>query len=76
MISPGSWLKAEKVPTKGFADRPGWHCCEAPSAPHLTMLGREWWKVEINDFYEVVRPKNQGGKWLIANEMKLIEPVH
>ena len=48
------WLKAEFIPTKGFADRPGWHAGILPIAPHLrqTATGRikpdrVWAEVEI-----------------------------
>ena len=35
----GKWITSEEKPTKGFAFRPGWHCCEKPLAPHLTKKG-------------------------------------
>lgn len=71
----GEWLIAENHPTKGYAERPGWHCCNEPNTPHLSMEGRQWLKVEIDDFYEFKRPKNQGGTWLIAKQMKIIEEI-
>lgn len=71
----GKWLVAENHPTKGYANRPGWHCCNKPEASHLSMGGRQWLKVEIKDYYEFKRPKNQGGTWLIAKQMKIIEEV-
>jgi len=71
----GKWLVAENHPTKGYANRPGWHCCNKPEAPHLSMNGRQWLKVEIKDYYEFKRPKTQGGVWLIAKQMKIIEEV-
>ena len=68
------WLKAENIPTKGFAVRPGWHT--APSkAPYLSEKDRIWMEVEIKNYYKFDRPKNQGGYWLIANEMKVIGPA-
>jgi hypothetical protein len=39
------------------------------------MNGRQWLKVEIKDYYEFKRPKTQGGTWLIAKQMKIIEEV-
>ncbi len=51
----GEWIKAEYIPTKGFAERPGWHTSTLPSAPHLlkkdgTMdSSRVWAEVEISD---------------------------
>lgn len=49
----GQWLKAEFIPTKGYAQRPGWHAGVLPTAPHLmkkdgTMPSdRVWAEVEI-----------------------------
>lgn len=31
----GVWLHAEFHPTKGFAERYGWHCTYFPRAPYL-----------------------------------------
>jgi hypothetical protein len=71
----GKWLRAEDIPTKGFAHRPGWHAGREPNAPHLTSKGRVWYRVEIKDFITFKRPTNQGGEWLIANWIKVIEPL-
>jgi hypothetical protein len=49
IVSPKKWLKAESHKTKGFAFRPGWHCCSRPVAPHLSMNGRVWCEVEIQE---------------------------
>ena len=67
------WLNAEPHPTKGFAFRPFWHCTSLPIAPHLSMKGRVWVKVEIDDFIEYNRPALQGGKWFLAKRIKLLE---
>jgi hypothetical protein len=69
----GEWLDAEEHPTKGFAFRPGWHCCSERNAPHLSKIGRVWVKVEIEDYQEIQRPERQGGVWFLANRMKVIE---
>lgn len=51
----GVWLRAKHVPTKGYADRPGWHCGVLPTAPHLLQKNgklakdRVWAEVEIGD---------------------------
>jgi hypothetical protein len=51
----GQWIVAEHIPTKGFAERPGWHSGSTPFAPHLmkkdgTMpTNRVWAEVEIPD---------------------------
>lgn len=47
-IYPGDTLKAKAHRTKGFKFRPGWHVCEKPYAPHLSMRGRKWFKVEMS----------------------------
>lgn len=65
------WLKAGCYPTKGFAVRPGWHCCSKPEAPHLSPKGRVWIKVKIKDYEEHKRPEAQGGLWYVANYMKV-----
>lgn len=75
MIPIGEWVQAECWPTKGYAVRPGWHTTSKPEAPHLSMEGRVWMKVEIKDVEELVRPKNQGGLWYIAQEMKVLGEV-
>lgn len=72
-IPPNKWMKAKAVPTKGFAFRPGFHCCEKPKAPHLSMEGRVWCKVKIKGFTEYIRPKTQGGLWYTANRLKVVE---
>ena len=69
----GKWLKSECIPTKGFAVRPGWHCTANPVAPHLSMKNRVWVKVEIKNYEEFMRPESQGGLWLLANDMKILE---
>ena len=74
-IPMGKWLPAEDHPTKGFAHRPGWHCTNQPKAPHLSMKNRKWFQVEIKEWTELKRPKNQGGMWFLANYMKIIKSV-
>ena len=71
-IPVGEWLRAEACPTKGFAFRPGWHCCAQPAAPHLGTRGRVWCEVEINEFAPFVRPASQGGLWYLAQEMRVV----
>ena len=68
-----TWLEAEEIPTKGYSIRKGWHCLSEPIAPHLSTKGRIWMKVEIEDYYEFNRPKSQGGKWFIANKIKILD---
>ena len=66
------WLEAQSYPTKGFALRPGWHCTHKPLAPHLSMVGRRWFKVRILDFEVLQRPIKQGGRWYIAGLIKIL----
>jgi hypothetical protein len=71
-IHSGIWLTAESHPTKGFAVRPGWHCTLKPLAPHLSMKGRVWCLVVVDDCVEYTRPARQGGKWVLAQNMYLV----
>jgi hypothetical protein len=34
-VPVGEWVKADSIPTKGYAVRPGWHAGELPVGPHL-----------------------------------------
>jgi len=70
-IPVGEWLEAEEHPTKGYAFRPGWHCCRRPVAPHLSEKGRVWAEVEIEDITEMHRPEHQGGLWYLGGKMKV-----
>lgn len=76
----GEWLEAEVHPTKGFALRPGWHCTLKPCAPHLAMNPvsgppRVWVKVEIEDYEFFTRPAAQGGRWALAQRMRILEVI-
>jgi len=75
VIPVGEWLQAEDHPTKGYAHRPGWHACMGVVAPHLTMKGRIWCEVEIEDFVELKRPDSQGTKWFLAKRMKVVRQL-
>jgi len=72
VIEPDTWLDAEKVVTKGYAVRPGWHCCSKKEAPHLSKEGRVWRIVEIDDVEVHERPHTQGGLWYVAQKMKVL----
>ena len=74
-IQKGVLYGAESHPTTGYAYRPGWHCCNSPSAPHLSSKDRVWCKVDIQDYTKHVRPVNQGGVWYTANFMSIIEEL-
>ncbi len=66
------WMKAENIPTKGYAVRPGWHVLPQPVAPHLKTEGRVWVEVEIKDFERFSRPESQGGEWWLAKHMRIL----
>ena len=54
----GIWIKAEHIPTKGFAVRSGWHIgANLPSAPHL---------IGANGTYVSKRGKNFERVWAIV----------
>lgn len=69
------WMTAKRIPTKGFAIRPGWHTMEKMKAPHLSKKNRVWYKVEIENFDEIIRPESQGGKWFLAKNMRIVREV-
>lgn len=75
-IPVGEWLDAEDHPTKGFAHRPGWHCCLKPEAPHLSNKGRVWCEIEFDNYELFDRPASQGGQWVLAKKMKVIRICH
>ncbi len=74
-VPVGQWIEAGCHPTKGYALRPGWHCCSEKRAPHLRQGGdRVWAQVEVGgQITEFQRPWNQGGLWLLATRMKVIQ---
>lgn len=72
-VPVGEWLEAEDHPTKGYAHRPGWHAAPTKHAPHLSEKGRVWCKVLLEGVREYPRPKSQGGTWLLANRLKVLE---
>jgi hypothetical protein len=74
----GKTYQAEDHPTKGFAHRPGWHCCFKPVAPHLNMVlktgeRRVWAEVEVENTTVYNRPESQGGSWVLADKMTIIK---
>ncbi len=70
------WLEAENHPTKGFKERPYWHCTSQPNAPHLSTKNRVWIKIEMENFEEFQRPEQQGGLWYLAKRIKLLEIIN
>jgi len=75
VIVPNVWLPAKAHRTKGFAFRPGWHCCSTPNAPHLKMEGRVWCMVAIEDCKSILRPAAQGGQWYLAKRLMLLQEL-
>lgn len=73
-LSIGEWLQSESHPTKGYVYRPFWHCTSKPHAPHLSLKGRQWYEVEIEEFEIFNRPDNQGGIWYLSKQIKIIKP--
>lgn len=70
-----TWYEAGFHPKVGYAVRRGWHCTLKPGAPHLSNKGRVWCKVEVEDFTYFTRPESQGGKWLLAKKLKVLEEL-
>jgi hypothetical protein len=80
VVPIGEWLQAEPHRTRGYAFRPGWHVCPRPVAPHLKLRlangeQRVWYRVEIKDYTVEERPASQGGRWCLAQWMKVLGPV-
>ena len=78
VVPVGELLPAEDHPTKGYAHRPGWHACTEQHAPHLKMNlasgeRRVWCRVELTDVLVEHRPESQGGKWYLAQGLKVVE---
>lgn len=69
----GQWLDAETHPTKGFAVRHGWHAALRPVAPHLSEKGRVWCRVALEGAKLYKRPESQGGTWVIAERLKVLD---
>ena len=63
-------------PTKGFAVREGWHICQKPNAPHLSMKNRRWYVVEFTgSIKKYNRPESQGGLWYTSRYIKILKPL-
>jgi hypothetical protein len=72
-IEVGRTYEAEDHPTKGYAHRPGWHLAKQPVAPHLSTKGRVWCRVQYTGGVEYPRPESQGGCWILARTMRVVE---
>lgn len=69
------WYRAKNYRPKTLKERPGFHCLPEPKAPHLSTKGRVWCEVEIKDFTTLDRPESQGGKWLLANHLRIVREL-
>jgi len=75
-VPVGKWMWAKENPTPGFAVRKGWHACVTPEAPHLAKGDdRVWCKVELYGYRFFERPAAQGGRWILANRMRVLEEI-
>ena len=80
IIPIDEWLEAEDHPTNGFAHRKGFHCTFTPHAPHLKEQlsngeKRVWVECEVEDYHTYDRPESQGGRWILADRMKVIKII-
>lgn len=76
ILEINKWLTAKSYPTKGFKERPYFHCTLNPVAPHLSHKNRKWFEVEIQDFFEFNRPQSQGGLWYLAKKIKIVKELN
>jgi hypothetical protein len=74
-IEIGPWYQAEEHSTKGFAFRPGWHILTKPEAPHLSIRGRAWYRVEFLEMATIHRPESQGGVWYLGSIMRVLSKL-
>lgn len=69
------WMKSGTYPKKGFKVRSGWHSTEKPIAPHLSLRGRSWFKVKIENYTTILRPASQGNKWFLSKKIKILKKI-
>lgn len=70
----GVWLDARDCRPKGLAYRPGWHASESPALPHLSRRGRVLCLVALaGEIVRHERPASQGGAWLTATRLMILE---
>lgn len=69
------WINAENHENKKFKKRIGFHCVLYPFAPHLSKKNRVWVKCEVQDFEILNKPKSQGGKWVLAQRIKILSEL-
>lgn len=67
----------EDHPTKGYAQRPGWHIVGKPIAPHLNTEreNRVWCLVEFTHMETLNRPKSQGATWYLGSSIKILKEL-
>lgn len=71
----GQVYYAENHITRGYKERPYFHCVATPKANHLIMKNRVWCEVEVTDPIFIKRPLNQGGMWILASSIKIIKTL-
>jgi hypothetical protein len=76
----GEWMTAENRLRKGFAERVGFHMTLSPNAPHLKRElksgeKRVWIKCEVSEYEYYNRPESQGGTWVLAQKIKVLEEL-
>jgi len=70
------WMEARPFRKKGFQFRPGWHSMCEPKAPHLSIKGRAWYLVEIDQYSIEQRPASQGGEWYLSDRLRIVRPLN
>ena len=68
----GTWIPAKAHSHKKLKFRKGWHALIHPNAPHLSKKNRAWYIVMVDNYEVIDRPKNHGGKWVIAQKLNII----
>lgn len=76
----GEPREAEFHPTKGFAERFGFHVTFIPWAPHLKMelasgQKRVWIECWVDGVTTYARPESQGGTWGLAEKLTVIREL-
>lgn len=81
VIPVDEWMPAKDLSVMaqslGLKARPGWHATLTPYAPHLKLNlasgeKRVWVNVALRDTTLYDKPESQGGTWVLANELKVL----
>jgi hypothetical protein len=71
----GTVYPAKAYRKRGYTYRPGWHILPRPEAPHLSIKGRTWCRIEFDHSDTLERPTHQGGTWYLGSSMTILEEV-